>query len=76
MEPGAEDRIDKLEKKVNDGFADMRAEFKSVRTEMREDFREVRGEIGALNRIVMQMFAGMWLTMILGFAAILLQHHL
>jgi uncharacterized coiled-coil DUF342 family protein len=74
MQAGAEDRIDKLEKKVDDGFVEMRAEFKAVRKEMRENFREVRGEIGALNRTVMQMFAGMWLTMILGFAAIFLQH--
>jgi hypothetical protein len=34
------------------------------------DTRAVRAEIGALNRTVMAMF----LTMILGFAAILLQH--
>jgi hypothetical protein len=66
------ERIDGLEKKMDDGF-------KEVRKEMREDFREVRGEIGALNRTIMTM----WLTMILGyagiilgFAGVLLQHHL
>jgi hypothetical protein len=71
-----EAKVDKLEKKVDDGFAEVRAEFKNVRTEMREDFREVRGEIGALHRLTIQLFAGMWLTMILGFAGILLQHQL
>jgi hypothetical protein len=67
-----EAKVDRLEKKVDDGFAEMRAEFTAVRNETREDFREVRGEIASLNRTIMTM----WLTMTLGFAGILLQHHL
>jgi hypothetical protein len=66
------ERIDALEKKMDDGF-------REVRKEMRENFREVRGEIGALSRTIMTMrltmilgFAGI----ILGFAGVLLQHHL
>ncbi len=55
-----DERLDDLDKKVDDGFAETRAEF-----------RAVRAEIGGLNRAVMAM----WLTMIVGFAAILLQHH-
>jgi hypothetical protein len=70
-----EQRMGALEKKVDDGFAEMRTEFKAVRGEVREDLREVRGEIGALHRVTMQLFAGLWLTLILGFAAILLQNH-
>jgi hypothetical protein len=53
-----DERLDDLNKKVDDGFDETRAEF-----------RAVRAEIGGLNRTVMAMF----LTMILGFAAILLQ---
>jgi hypothetical protein len=75
MQASDEQRIGALEKKVDDGFAEMRTEFKAVRGEVREDLREVRGEIGALHRVTMQLFAGLWLTLILGFAAILLQHH-
>lgn len=41
------------------GFAETRAEF-----------RAVRAEIGGINRSI----HAMWLTMILGFAAILVQH--
>ncbi len=59
-----------LEKKVDDGFAETKAEFKAIRTEIREDVREVRGEIGALHRVSMQMFAGLWLALILGFAGL------
>jgi len=56
-----EAKVDKLEKKVDDGFAETRTEF-----------RAVRAEIGGIHRSVQAM----WLTMILGFAAILLQNHL
>jgi hypothetical protein len=70
-----EQRIEALEKKVDDGFSAVRAEFKAVRSEMREDLREIRSEIKALYRLVFQVFSGMTVTMILGSAAILLQHH-
>ncbi|HEX4304523.1 MAG TPA: hypothetical protein VHZ54_00660 [Solirubrobacterales bacterium] len=80
-------KVDKVEKKVEDGFSEMRAEFNNVRSEMRAefnnvrsemraDFREARGEIGALHRLMIQLFSGMFLTMILGFATLLLQHYL
>jgi hypothetical protein len=65
MQAWTDERLDDLNKKVDDGFADTKAEF-----------RAVRGEIGALHRLMIQMFSGMFLTMIFGFAAILLQHHL
>jgi len=58
-----EQRVERLEKKVDDGFAEFRAEFRAIRAEL-------RGEIGSVNRSIQAM----WLTMILGFAAILLQH--
>lgn len=42
-------RIEALEKKIDDGFAEMRTEFKTVRTEMRTEIkaseRELRAEI-------------------------------
>jgi tetrahydromethanopterin S-methyltransferase subunit G len=64
MQAWTDERLDDLNKKVDDGFADAKAEF-----------RAVRGEIGALHRLLIQLFAGMFLTMILGFATLLLQHH-
>jgi hypothetical protein len=56
-----EQQIERLEKKVDEGFADTRAEF-----------RAIRAEIGGINRTIFTM----WLTMILGFAAILIQSDL
>jgi hypothetical protein len=42
-------RIEALEKKIDDGFAEMRTEFKTVRTEVRTEIkgseRELRAEI-------------------------------
>ncbi len=32
-------QVERLEQKVDDGFAEMRAEFKAVRAEARSDFR-------------------------------------
>ncbi len=76
-----EQQIASLERKVDDGFAEMREgfaevreEFKAVRGEVRDDLREVRGEIGALHRTMIQLFASLSVTLILGLAAILLQH--
>jgi hypothetical protein len=59
--------MDRLEKRMDDGFAEMRGEFAAVRSEARTDFR-------TLLAIILSMFT----AMIFGFAgilaAILLQH--
>lgn len=74
-----EAKVEKLEKKVDDGFlkvdagfAAMRDEFKAFRNEARQDRQQLQGEIAGLNRTIMAM----WLTMVLGFAGIVLQQHL
>lgn len=59
-----ETNMEKLEKTVYDGFAETKSEFADVRSE----FRAVRGEIGGLTRTVLTM----WLTMILGFAGLII----
>jgi hypothetical protein len=58
-----EKKVDRLERKVDDGFAEMRREFAAVRSEAHADSR-------TLLAIILPMF----LTIILGFAGILLQH--
>ena len=50
MEANRDDRrIGALERKIDDGFAEMRSEFRTVRTEMRTEIkaseRELRAEI-------------------------------
>jgi hypothetical protein len=60
-----EQQLERLEKTVDDGFKENKAEFRAIRAEF-------RAEIGSINRNI----HAMWLTMILGFAAILIQNHL
>lgn len=55
-----EGKVDRVETKMEDGFADMRREFTAVRSEARADFR-------TLLAILLPMF----MAMILGFAGIL-----
>jgi hypothetical protein len=65
-----ERNAERLEKKVDDGFAETKAEFRSV-----------RAEIGGIQRSIQAMwltmtlgFAGLFLTMVLGLGGILVQH--
>jgi hypothetical protein len=61
-----EQQLELLEGKVDHGFAELKAEFRDVRAEN----RSIRAETAGISRTIQAM----WLTMILGFAAILLQH--
>jgi hypothetical protein len=64
-----DERLDDLNEKVDDGFKEMRGEFRAVRTEMREGFRAVRAELGAMSRTFIQVAVGGFITMTVGFAA-------
>jgi tetrahydromethanopterin S-methyltransferase subunit G len=57
-----EKKMDRLERKMDDGFAGTRSEVGAARSDARSDFRLLLGVLLA-----------MYLTMILGFAGILLQ---
>lgn len=64
--------MDRFEKKMDDGFTAMRAEIKDVRGEV----KEVRGEARADFRTLLGVQLTTVVAMILGFAALLLQHHI
>ena len=55
-EAWTDERLDDLNKKVDEGFKEMRGEFKAV-----------RGEIGALNRTIIQFAWGVVGTIFIGF---------
>ncbi|HWN73683.1 MAG TPA: hypothetical protein VNN15_07750 [Solirubrobacterales bacterium] len=40
-----DERLDDLNKKVDDGFKEMREEFRAVRSEMKSEFQAVRAEM-------------------------------
>jgi hypothetical protein len=59
-EAWTDQRLDDLNKRVDDGFTDMRAEF-----------RAMRGEIASNHRALMQMAAGIWITAVVGFLGVI-----
>jgi hypothetical protein len=68
-----EQRIELLEKKMDEGFARMDWNFAQIREsshEMRQDIREIRGQVDQWGRAILMM----WLTVILGFAGLILTH--
>lgn len=67
-------RLERLEKKVDNGFLRLEAKIDDGLGEMRAEFRAMRAETGSLHRLVIQLFAGTTVTMILGFAGIILSH--
>jgi hypothetical protein len=60
-------RLDDLNKKVDDGFKEMREEFRAVRMEIGGEFQGIRGEMAAMNRHLMQLTWGLIGTMLVGF---------
>jgi hypothetical protein len=52
----------------------MESGLERMETKVDDGFAEVRRELGALHRLMLQLFAGSSVTMILGFAGIILSH--
>jgi hypothetical protein len=71
-------RLDDLNHRVDSGFNAVSREFQALRMEMRTEFVAVRSEMGttrselsgqiaAQNRMMVQLFGGMFATMVVGF---------
>jgi hypothetical protein len=76
-------QMERLEKKVDDGFAavrdefkEVRSEFKEFRSEVRSEIQDVRSEARADHRTLLGVQLTTIVAMVLGFAGIILQHHL
>jgi hypothetical protein len=70
-------KVERLDQRMETGFAEVREEFRAVRAEMKSEFQAVRGEIAELNRSFRQLTWGLIGAMLVGFlsttAAILTQ---
>lgn len=53
-------RVDCIDRRMEDGFSEIRTEFRAVRNEMSTQF-------GAQQRMMIQLFGGMFATMLVGF---------
>jgi hypothetical protein len=57
-------KVDRLDERMEAGFAEFRTEFRTLRGEMNAQF-------GAQNRMIFQLFGGMFATMLIGFLGII-----
>jgi hypothetical protein len=57
-------RVDRIEQRMDAGFAEMRAEFASLRQEMNAQF-------AAQNRMMAQLFGGMFATFVVGYLGVI-----
>jgi len=67
-------RIAVLEEKIDKGFAEMRSEFKEVRSEIRIEVNAARSEARADFRTMLGLVFALWATTALSVVAILLGH--
>lgn len=70
-ESWTDERLDDLNHKVDEGFKDMREEFRAVRSEMHNGFQELRAENGAGRRVILQVAAAIWTTTLVGFLGVI-----
>lgn len=69
-EKWTDERLDDLNKKVDGGFAGLRAEIADTKAEMRAGFARVDGEIKELRHEMNARFESMNRNMVAGFIAI------
>ena len=84
-----DERLDDLNRRVDDGFTEMREELRAVRAEIGSESRAVRAEIGSVRaeagafrsevgqqfaaqqRMMIQLFGGMFAMVALGFLGVI-----
>jgi hypothetical protein len=70
-----DERLDDLNRRVDEGFKETRVEFRALRLEMKGEFQSVGadlgGQIAALQRMTFQLFTGMIVTLVLGFGGMI-----
>ena len=62
-EAWTDERLDDLNHRADEGFREMRTEFRAVRSEMSTQF-------AAQHRTMVQLFGGMFATMVVGFLGV------
>ena len=71
-EEWTDERLDDLNHRVDEGFKEMRTEFRAVRSEMQLEFQAVRSEMKGQTRLMIQLFGGMFATFAVGFIGIVI----
>jgi hypothetical protein len=63
-------KVDRLDERMEDGFRDIRTEFRSVRAEAAAFQSEVAAQFAAQNRNLLLLFGGMFATLLVGFLSV------
>ncbi|MBK5218602.1 MAG: hypothetical protein JJE35_02265 [Thermoleophilia bacterium] len=66
-ESWTDERLDDLNHRVDEGFRDMREEFRALRGGMRTESQALRAEIGAMHRSMNQIAFAAFGAMLVGF---------
>jgi hypothetical protein len=70
-------KVDGIDRRMEAGFAEVRAEFRAVRMETHTEFAAVRAEMAAqveiLNKTMYRLFGGMLVAWVVGVIAIIAQ---
>jgi hypothetical protein len=67
-EAWTDDRLDDLKHRVDEGFKEMREEFRAIRMESKTEFAAMHSAMAAMNRTTLQIVVGGFGVMLLGFA--------
>jgi roadblock/LC7 domain-containing protein len=70
-ESWTDERLDDLKATMDQGFMDMRAEFRAMRAEMAEHRAAAQAEFAAQHRSMVQLFAGMYAITVFGFLGVI-----
>jgi len=70
-EAWTDERLDDLNHRVDEGFREMRQEFRALRSEMAAFRAEAQAEFAAQHRTTVQLFAGMYVTAVVGFLGVI-----
>jgi hypothetical protein len=62
-----DERLDDLNHRVDEGFSEMRTEFRAVRGKFLAVRSETSAQFAAQQRMMIQLFGGMFATMVVGF---------
>jgi len=64
------ERVASIDRRMEAGFAEMREEFRAVRTEIRSELQAGRGEMAAMHRTLVQTMVGGFVATWVGLAGI------
>ena len=68
-----DERLDDLAQRMDTGFAELRADLRTFRSEARSEFADVRGGIDALQQTILRVGGGMMVGLIGVIAAVLVR---